>query len=67
MRPQPPQPIRPLRQAGQGASFPTFFVRHRPDLSEFVVCGLEEWAGGSRRALGRQAFAELIRGLPGWG
>ena len=54
--------------ADQGASFPTFFVWHRPDLSEFVVCRLEEWAGGSRRAhgLGRQAFADLIRGLPEW-
>jgi hypothetical protein len=55
--------------AGQGAAFPTFFVWHRPDLSEFVVCRLEEWVGGSRRALGlgREAFADLIRGLPTWG
>ena len=54
--------------AGQGSSFPTFFAWHRPDLSEFVVCCLEDWAKGSRRALGlgRQAFAELIGGLPGW-
>jgi hypothetical protein len=54
--------------AGQGSSFPTFFVWHRPDLSEFVVCRLEDWAGGSRKALGLgcQAFAELISGLPGW-
>ena len=54
--------------ADQGATFPTFFVWHRPDLSEFVGCELDEWAGGSRTALGlgRQAFAELIRGLPGW-
>ena len=54
--------------AGQGSSFPTFFVWHRPDLSEFVVCRLEEWADGSRKALGlgTRAFADLIRGLPGW-
>jgi hypothetical protein len=54
--------------AGQASSFPTFFVWHRPDLSEFVVCRLEDWAGGSRRALGLgcHAFADLIRGLPGW-
>ena len=54
--------------AGQGASFPTFFAWHRPDLSEFVVCRLEDWAGGSRKALGlgRHAFGELIGGLPGW-
>jgi hypothetical protein len=54
--------------AGQGSSFPTFFVWHRPDLSEFVVCRLENWAGGSRKALGmgREAFADLIGGLPGW-
>jgi hypothetical protein len=54
--------------AGQGSSFPTFFVWHRPDLSEFVVCQLEEWADGSRKALGLgcQAFADLIRGLPRW-
>ncbi len=53
---------------GQGASFPTFFVWHRPDLSEVVVCRLEEWAEGSRRALGLgwRAFAELIGGLPRW-
>ena len=54
--------------AGQGSSFPTFFGWHRPDLSEFVVCRLEERAEGSRKALGlgRQAFADLIGGLPGW-
>jgi hypothetical protein len=54
--------------AGQGSPFPTFFVWHRPDLSEFVVCRLEDWAGGSRKAfdMGRQAFADLIGGLPGW-
>ena len=54
--------------AGQGAFFPTFFVWHRPDLSEFVVCPLEEWVEGSRRALGLGpwAFAELIGYLPGW-
>jgi hypothetical protein len=33
--------------SGQGSSFPTFFVWHRPDLSEFVVCRLEDWVGGS--------------------
>ena len=57
-----------LIAAGQGASFPTFFAWHRPDLSEFVVCRLQEWADGSRKALGlgRQAFADLLRGLPGW-
>ena len=55
--------------AGQGSSFPTFFVWHRPDLSEFVVSRLEDWAGGSRRAfgLGRQAFADLLSDLPQWG
>ena len=54
--------------AGQGEPFPTFFVWHRPDLSEFVVCPLEEWAGGPRKALGlgHRAFAELIGGLPRW-
>ena len=54
--------------AGQGSSFPTFFAWHRPDLSEFVVCRLEDWAGGSRKALGLgpQAFANLIGGLPEW-
>ena len=54
--------------AGKGASFPTLFVCHRPDLSEFVVCQLEEWKDGSRKALGlgSQAFADLFRGLPGW-
>jgi hypothetical protein len=53
---------------GQGSSFPTFFVWHRPDLSEFVVCRLEDWARGSRKALGlgREAFADLIGGLPAW-
>jgi hypothetical protein len=52
----------------QGSPFPTFFVWHRPDQSEFVVCRLEDWAGGSKRALGlgREAFAELVRGLPLW-
>jgi hypothetical protein len=54
--------------AGQGSSFPTFFVWHRPDLSEFVVCRLEDWVGGSRKALGLggHAFADLIGGLPRW-
>ena len=54
--------------AGQGASFPTFFVWHRPDLSEFVVCRLEDWVAGPRMALGlgSNAFADLIRDLPGW-
>lgn len=58
----------PLGSAGQGASFPTFFVWHRPDLSEFVVCRLEEWKDGPRKALGlgRHAFADLIRELPEW-
>jgi hypothetical protein len=53
---------------GQGASFPTFFVWHRPDLSEFVVCRLEDWVEGSRKALGlgARAFASLIKGLPSW-
>jgi hypothetical protein len=51
---------------GQGSSLPTFFVWHRPNLSEFVVCRLEDWAGGTRRSLGlrRKTFAELIRDLP---
>ena len=55
-------------EAGQGSPFPTFFVWHRPDLSEFTVCRLEDWAGGSRKALGlgREAFADLIRDLPKW-
>jgi hypothetical protein len=54
--------------AGQGSSFPTFVVWHRPDLSELVVCRLEDWVGGSRKALGLgcHAFAELIGGLPKW-
>jgi hypothetical protein len=54
--------------AGQGSPFPTFFVWHRPDLSEFVVSRLEDWAEGSRKALGLgcHAFADLIRGLPRW-
>jgi hypothetical protein len=53
---------------GQGSSFPTFFVWHRPDLSEFVVSRLEDWADGSRKALGLgcHAFADLIGGLPRW-
>jgi hypothetical protein len=53
---------------GQGSSFPTFFVWHRPDLSEFVVCRLEDWVGGPRKALGlgTRAFADLIGNLPGW-
>ena len=67
--------IAPLRRigsavaAGQGASFPTFFAWHRPDLSEFVVGRLEEWVDGPKRALGLgwRAFAELIAKLPGWG
>ncbi len=55
--------------AGQDASFPTFFVWHRPDLSEFVVCRLDEWVDGPRLALGlgSTAFAKLVGGLPGWG
>jgi len=54
--------------AGQGSAFPSFFVWHRPDLSEFVVCRLEDWADGSRSALGlgREAFADLIGNLPVW-
>jgi hypothetical protein len=54
--------------AGQRSSFPTFFVWHRPDLSEFVVCRLEDWVGAPGRALGlgAQAFADLISGLPRW-
>jgi hypothetical protein len=54
--------------AGQSSSFPTVFVWHRPDLSEFVVCRLEDWVDGSRKALGlgREAFTDLIGGLPGW-
>jgi hypothetical protein len=54
--------------AGQGASYPTFFVWHRPDLSEFVVCRLEDWVDGSRKALGlgARAFASLIKELPSW-
>ncbi len=54
--------------AGQDCGFPTFFVWHRPDLSEFVACRLEDWADGPRMALGlgRRAFADLIRDLPGW-
>jgi hypothetical protein len=53
---------------GQSSSFPTFFVWHRPDLSEFVVCRLENWVDGPRKALGlgREAFAGLIGGLPYW-
>ena len=34
--------IRAAIAEGQGASFPTFFVWHRPDLSEFVVCRRED-------------------------
>ena len=54
--------------AGQRAAFPTFFAWHRPDLSEFVVCPLEEWVGGPKKGLGLgwRAFAELIGGRPGW-
>jgi hypothetical protein len=53
---------------GQGAAFPTFFVWHRPDLSEFVVCGLEEWATGHGKALGfgPEALAGVMRRLPAW-
>jgi len=53
---------------GPDASFPTFFVWHRPDLSEFVACRLDDWVDGSRKALGlgRDAFADLIGGLPEW-
>ena len=66
--------IAPLRRigsavaAGQGAAFPTFFVWHRPDLSEFVVSRLEDWVDEPRLALGLgwRAFAELIGGLPQW-
>ena len=54
--------------AGQGSAFPTFIAWDRSDHSEFVICWPEEWVGGSRKVLGlgRQAFAELIGGLPGW-
>jgi hypothetical protein len=54
--------------SGQDSSFPTFFVWHRPVLSEFVVCRLEDWVGGSRRALGlgSYSFARTIENLPGW-
>jgi hypothetical protein len=54
--------------AGQSSSFPTFFVWHRPDLSEFVVSRLDDWVDASRKALGlgSGAFVDLIRGLPGW-
>jgi hypothetical protein len=53
---------------GQGSSLPTLFVWHRPDLSEFVACRLEDWVEGSREAfgLGTRAFASLIGGLPEW-
>lgn len=52
----------------QGEGFPAFIVWHRPDLSEFVVSRLEEWAGDSRKGLclGGRAFAELVRRLPKW-
>lgn len=45
-----------------------FFDWHWLDLSEFVVCRLEEWVDGPRRAigLGSRSFAELIGGLPRW-
>ena len=33
--------IRASIAAGQGSPFPTFFVWHRPDLSEFVVARFE--------------------------
>lgn len=54
--------------AGQGSPFPTFFVWHRPDLSEFVICRLQDWVDGPRKALGlgARAFASLIKDLPGW-
>jgi len=63
-----PRQISTSISPGQGSSFPTFFVWQWPDLSEFVVCRLEDWVGGSRKALGlgRQAFADLIRDLPRW-
>ena len=53
---------------GQGSAFPTFFAWHRPDVSEFVVCRLEDWVDGSRSTLGlgREAFADLIGSLPIW-
>jgi hypothetical protein len=52
--------------AGQGFSVPTFFVWHRPELPEFVVCQLEDWINGPKNAvgLGCHAFADLISGLP---
>ena len=62
-------PLRPRADhRGAGRVFPTFFVWYRPDLSEFVVCRLEEWSDRSRKALGQgwRAFAELIGGLPRW-
>jgi hypothetical protein len=54
--------------AGQGSAFPTFFVWHRPDLSEFVVCRLEDWTERPRTALGlgQEALAGLITALPAW-
>jgi hypothetical protein len=53
--------------AGQGSSFPTFFVWHRPDRAEFAVDLLEDWVDCSRKArgLGREAVADLIGRLPG--
>ena len=62
------RPARAPTAAGQGAAFPTFFVGHRSDLSEFVVSPLEEWVGGSRKGLGlgNRAFADLIGSLPEW-
>ena len=52
--------------AGQGAASLTFLVWHPPDLSELLVCRLEEWIKGARMALGlgRLAFAELIGRFP---
>ena len=50
----------------QRARFPAFVVWHRPDLSEFVVTKVEDWAAGGRSVivLGNRAFAEVIRNLP---
>ncbi len=63
-----PGRICPAFATGQSAPLLTFFVWHRPDLSGFVVCRLEEWVNSPRLALGlgSHAFAELIGGLPRW-
>lgn len=53
---------------GEGAQVPSFFVWHRPDLSEFLVSRVEDWTGEPIRAgyLGQEHFRELIENLPGW-